>query len=88
MEPWNGRETSDITYTDSEGILTAHLIEKGYLSQETWADKRPKYFIEVKTTTIHMETQFFMSKSQYQRVSHHPKPTAQGHPRLTAADER
>jgi hypothetical protein len=68
MEPWDATETSDIVYTDCEGILTECLIEKGYLARDIWANKRPKYFIEVKTTTMSCETRFFMSKAQYQRV--------------------
>jgi hypothetical protein len=68
MEPWSGRETADITYADCEGVLTRHLIDKGYLSENIWADKKPDYLIEVKTTTISCETPFFMSKAQYQRV--------------------
>ncbi len=65
---WVGRETADITYSDFDGALTRLLIDKGYLASETWADARPHYFIEVKTTTGSCSTPFFMSKYQYRRV--------------------
>lgn len=69
MEPWNGRETADITYTDSGGVFTSLLIDKGYLRSEIWAGRRPKYYLEVKSTTSTWETPFYMSKFQYERVS-------------------
>jgi hypothetical protein len=69
MEPWHGRETADITYEDRAGEFTALLIDCGYLDAEEWADKRPKYFIEVKATTGPLGHPFFMSKHQFERVS-------------------
>jgi hypothetical protein len=69
MEPWTGRETSDIVYTDDEGVLTDLLIDEGHLAREIWAGKKPKYFIEVKTTTASFDTPLYVSKAQYQRVS-------------------
>ena len=69
MEPWQGRETADITYADRDGVLTDLLVDKGYLARDDWAGRRPKYFIEVKTTTSACDTPFYMSKAQYQRVS-------------------
>lgn len=69
MEPWRGQETSDIVYVDYGAVLTDLLIGKGYLAREIWAEKTPKYFIEVKTTTMSCDTPFYMSKAQYQRVS-------------------
>ncbi|KAL1863985.1 hypothetical protein Daus18300_007950 [Diaporthe australafricana] len=68
MQPWFGRETSDITYSDREGVLTDFFVEKGYLERDLWADERPEYFIEVKTTNMSCETPFFMSNSQYRRM--------------------
>ncbi|KAI0136379.1 ino80 chromatin remodeling complex protein [Xylariales sp. AK1849] len=68
MEPWVGSETSDIIHADCEGALTRCLIEKGYLARDMWSSRRPKYFIEVKTTTMSCETRFFMSKAQYRRM--------------------
>lgn len=69
MPAWNGRETADITYDDAAGSLTALLIDRGYLGPEEWQDARPRYFIEVKSTTGPCATPFFMSKHQYRRVS-------------------
>lgn len=69
MEPWYGRETADITYDDNEGDFTTLLIDHGYLDAEEWRNTRPKYYIEVKTTTGPLRTPFYMSKHQYERVS-------------------
>jgi hypothetical protein len=69
MDPWNGKETTDIIYDDRDGVLTSLFIDKEYLSSEVWAERRPKYFIEVKSTTRSCETPFFMSKNQYQTVN-------------------
>lgn len=76
MDPWNGRETADLVYNDTEGDLTALLVENGYLDPSRWHTARPNYFIEVKTTTGPLETPFYMSKYQYRRVSvsETPKP--------------
>ncbi|ORY68490.1 uncharacterized protein BCR38DRAFT_521547 [Pseudomassariella vexata] len=68
MPPWIGRETADITYHDIEGKLTDLLIDSGCLASVIWRGRRPKYFIEVKSTTMGSETPFFMSKSQYRRM--------------------
>lgn len=69
IQPWNHKETSDIEYSDSEGILTELLIDNGYLERDIWEHKRPKYYLEVKTTTGPCEAPFYMSKSQYRLVS-------------------
>ncbi|KNG81405.1 hypothetical protein ANOM_010513, partial [Aspergillus nomiae NRRL 13137] len=41
---------------------------KGYLSSEMWAGKRPRFYLEVKSTTSSCETPFYMSKYQYERM--------------------
>ena len=69
MESWKGAETADITYNDIHGNFTRLLIDKGYLPSAVWQNARPFYYLEVKTTTKECNTRFFMSKSQYQRVS-------------------
>lgn len=69
MASWRGRETADLVYDDTEGQLTNTLIGCGYLDQDEWHNARPKYYIEVKTTTGPRETPFYMSNSQYERVS-------------------
>ncbi|KAK3941989.1 hypothetical protein QBC46DRAFT_257257 [Diplogelasinospora grovesii] len=68
MDAWSGRETADITYEDTEGDFTAMLVDRGYLDQDEWQDARPRYYIEVKTTTGPCGTPFYMSKYQYQRM--------------------
>ena len=65
---WPGRETSDLTYQDIQGDLTRLLIDTGHLAGELWRDRRPMYFLEVKTTTGPCHTPFFVSKRQYERV--------------------
>ena len=69
LSPWVGRETSDITYYDTDSQLTAVLIEHGYLPREEWEEKTPFYYLEVKTSTAECNEQFYMSNSQYNRVS-------------------
>lgn len=64
-----GRETADITYADTTGFLTEIFITGGYLDRDIWESERPTYYLEVKTTTRGCSEQFYMSGSQYQRVS-------------------
>ncbi|KAI9372834.1 hypothetical protein BJX61DRAFT_542344 [Aspergillus egyptiacus] len=80
LAPWDGRETADMLYTDSAGLFTALLIEKGYLPAETWEGRRPTYYLEVKATTGSWETPFYMSKSQYQRMQNPSGGAAGGRP--------
>jgi len=69
MIPWDGfRESADITYDDAQGIITPLLIEKGYLDQGIWENRKPRYFIEVKSTFRDCNTAFYMSHSQYEKV--------------------
>ncbi|KAL8345646.1 hypothetical protein RB601_005608 [Gaeumannomyces tritici] len=70
MEPWYGIETADITYADSEGDLTALLVDRGYLDGDLWRGARPRYLIEVKSTTGPCGVPFYMSKGQYQMMKH------------------
>lgn len=69
MQPWTGRETADIVYHDTNRVFTQVLIDKNYLDAEDWVGKKPRYLIEVKTTTGSCNAPFFMSKAQYRRVS-------------------
>lgn len=64
---WNMRETADFVYDDLEGDFTGVLIDAGYLSDD-WRSARPKYYIEVKTTTSQCSTPFYMSGNQYRLV--------------------
>jgi len=67
MTSWDGRETSDIVYRDTEGDLTRLLIHLGYLDIH-WTGSEPEYLIEVKTTTGNCADRFFMSAPQYNMV--------------------
>ncbi|KAF5659023.1 hypothetical protein FHETE_9651 [Fusarium heterosporum] len=73
MEAWRGSETADLVYVDVEGYLTNVLIGCGYLDHDEWHEARPKYYIEVKTTTGPCSTAFYMSGKQYQMMQriHH-----------------
>ncbi|KAI8670009.1 hypothetical protein NCS56_00804700 [Fusarium sp. Ph1] len=62
---WNRRETADLVYVDSSGHFTDILISCGYLDHDDWHGARPKYYIEVKTTTGPRGTPFYMSGKQY-----------------------
>ncbi|KAH7131532.1 hypothetical protein B0J13DRAFT_529518 [Dactylonectria estremocensis] len=66
MRPWNRRETADLVYIDTAGHFTDTLIGCGYLDHDQWHGARPKYYIEVKTTTGPCDTPFYMSGNQYQ----------------------
>ncbi|KAF2810106.1 uncharacterized protein BDZ99DRAFT_442610 [Mytilinidion resinicola] len=65
---WFGPETADIVYRDREGTLTHLLIEAGYLQASTWSHKTPEYYIEVKTTVGMLDTPFYCSQPQYERM--------------------
>lgn len=73
LEAWRGRETADLVYVDTEGHLTNTLIGCGYLGHDEWHGARPRYYIEVKTTTGPCSTAFYMSGKQYQLMQqiHH-----------------
>lgn len=89
MSPWTGRETSDITYMDTQGVLTELLISTHYLDRDRWEGRTPKYFIEVKTTTSSCDAPFYMSNAQYQRVSSDPpKSLRSTHVNDHPADEK
>ncbi|KAH6986493.1 hypothetical protein BKA56DRAFT_670643 [Ilyonectria sp. MPI-CAGE-AT-0026] len=73
MEAWNRRETADLVYPDTTGHFTDTLIDCGYLDHDEWHGARPKYYIEVKTTTGPCGTPFYMSGNQYRLMGriHH-----------------
>jgi hypothetical protein len=83
MEDWQGRDTADLVYDDSGGVLTSLLIDAGYLAATPWANRRPKYYIEVKSTTRQCGTPFFMRKHQYKRMQD-LTATASGDPSSSA----
>jgi hypothetical protein len=67
LEPWNGIETADFVFHDIGKDLGRELNECGY--QFEGLSDGIKFYIEVKTTTGRCEESFYMSGSQYQRVS-------------------
>ncbi|EEP80666.1 predicted protein [Uncinocarpus reesii 1704] len=67
LEPWNGVETADFVYNDSEGALTRLLVSQD-LAAPSWGSARPRYLIEVKSTVSTFNTPFYMSKSQFRRI--------------------
>lgn len=67
MAVWSGIETSDLEYKDNDGTLTEALIYKGHL-RNRWRNRRPKYYIEVKTTPGPWDMPFFMSNAQYHKM--------------------
>jgi hypothetical protein len=77
------RETADIVYVDSQGDLTALLIEKGYMESGIWEAERPTYYLEVKTTMRDFSEQFYMSDYQYRLVS----PT-RNNPKINVANKK
>ncbi|KAJ5714225.1 uncharacterized protein N7483_011406 [Penicillium malachiteum] len=66
IQPWHGSETVDIVY--DEGLFTALLILNGYLDPMKWMNRRPKYFIEVKTTAGPPKIPFYMSRHQFEEM--------------------
>jgi len=85
MDNWPGRETADITYHDLSGVLTGILIAKGYLEEQVWRDARPKYFMEVKTTTGECGDRLYISSNQYNLVFRKPITPVQ---KLTMPDSK
>lgn len=68
LSHWPNRETADLVYSDTQGDLTRILVDAEILSDD-WSSRRPKYYIEVKTTTGPCGTPFYMSGNQYRLVS-------------------
>lgn len=58
-----------IVYHDREGTLTKLFVEKGYLDASLWLDRRPLYFMDVKSTTGPCDDAFSMSASEYGKVN-------------------
>jgi hypothetical protein len=75
MASWVGRETADIVYTDKTGALTRYLRQNSegvfpHQIPEHWnfASRPIEYYLEVKSTTGHCGSRFYMSSGQYKRV--------------------
>ncbi|KAI3332631.1 hypothetical protein F4824DRAFT_474516 [Ustulina deusta] len=73
MEPWRGRESTDIVYRDRSGTFTELLVDSGYFGSHgnTLRGKRPKYLIEVKTTTQSANAPFYVSRRQFRMMREH-----------------
>jgi hypothetical protein len=69
LRNWIGGETADIVYHDQHSSLTEKLISQGYLDGTVWINRTPTYYIEVKSTLGAMETQFYCSHSQVNRMN-------------------
>lgn len=83
IQAWGGIETSDITYADVQGGLTRLLIETGHLDED-WRDRRPYYYLEVKSTPGPARAPFFMSHGQYKRVSDSSRFSLSSHQQLSS----
>ncbi|KAI9641118.1 hypothetical protein NHQ30_010548 [Ciborinia camelliae] len=74
MPPWSGSETSDIVYEDHDQRLTELLVANNYFSYAGESNGRPKfarsptYYIEVKTTPGALNTPFYCSQGQFDRM--------------------
>jgi hypothetical protein len=53
------------------------------MQSEIWEDERPTYYLEVKKTTRDFSEQFYMSGSQYRRVSSTKK-----NPKINVANQK
>ncbi|PNP78159.1 hypothetical protein FNYG_08476 [Fusarium nygamai] len=72
LSHWPNRETADLVYSDTQGDLTRLLVDAEILGDD-WSTRRPRYYIEVKTTTGPCGTPFYMSGNQYrlmERIHH------------------
>ncbi|RYP79019.1 hypothetical protein DL770_006764 [Monosporascus sp. CRB-9-2] len=67
MCSWVGVETSDLEYEDEAGTLTDALVRHEFLADEH-RGRRPRYYIEVKTTPGPCDAPFFMSHAQYEKM--------------------
>lgn len=72
-----GREVSDFTYRDTQGVLTGHFLQiqhpyvtPGWLATACENGNTPLYRLEVKSTTSQdPTTTFYMSSNQHELVS-------------------
>ena len=44
------------------------LIDRNYLEESVWKDRCPTYYIEVKTTMLFLDTDFYCSQRQFDRM--------------------
>lgn len=82
MPGWNGSETSDIVYSDHEHKLTEFLVANNYLNHIEAFNRNPgitppTYYIEVKTTPGPLNTQFYCSQGQFDRMESSRLPANQ-----------
>jgi hypothetical protein len=79
---WNTEEPSDIVHDDTLGKFTNLLIESQYLDREVWIGQKPKYYIEVKSTTLEMEHPLYVSQPQFDRMSRYALRSGQASARV------
>ncbi|KAK4223371.1 hypothetical protein QBC38DRAFT_52884 [Podospora fimiseda] len=60
--------TADLEYQDDQGVFTQYLIGLGHLESESWFDKKPRYYFEVKSTPLDWNTPLYMSGEQYKKM--------------------
>ncbi|MCJ1398278.1 hypothetical protein MMC11_001475, partial [Xylographa trunciseda] len=69
IKKWSGNSLAGLEYKDVEGQFTKFLIRKGYLAQAIWANARPHYYFEVKTTTFSdRQEPFFVTSTQFRHL--------------------
>ncbi|KAF9773489.1 hypothetical protein IL306_008684, partial [Fusarium sp. DS 682] len=62
-------ERTTFAYMDTYGKLTQTLVDRGLLAKEQWGRKRPKYWIQVKSSIIYDKSPFSISELERQHVS-------------------
>ena len=67
LEEWKGDDV-DMIYQDNHGEFTKKLVQQGHLDKIWSQAKRPKYWLEVKTTTWECGARFFLTDVQHKRV--------------------
>ena len=64
--PYSGQSVADFAYDDSEGALTRLLF--GADRMESWRDRWPKYYLEVKASSGSADLPFHVSAQQLSAV--------------------
>jgi len=74
LSNWVGRETADLVYTDRTGTFTRYMTQNCVgmfpIVTRNYSTHPIEYYLEVKTSILGCSALFYMSNSQYKRVSH------------------